>query len=454
MTVTLGSRRARHRSSPPRLATLLAALLAGCGGAPEERPELQVPAVEAVPARSGTLPVAERVSGVVKAENQVAIRPEVAAPVAAVLVRTGETVSRGQPLVRLRDEALRDQLRQAEAAVALAEAAAAEARARLTAVEAQVTRTRALAAEALVSELDLETQEASLAAARAAAEQAAARVQQARATVEERRSELARTVVRAPVAGRVGARNAEVGMLVDPSTVLFQLGDPGRLVVEVPLTQEMLADVAVGQPALVYAPGDGEPLRATLSRISPFLVGESFSTTGEIDLANPGGRLSPGAFVPVDLLHGETESATLVPASALVEDLASGELGVWVVAGMPAAAAPTAEVEGEPRAVRFQAVELVAHGGGTAGIRGLGAGDWVVTVGQHLLAAGEESRARVRVQSWERAMELQAMQREDLLRDFLARQQRWARSRGAEPPSSAEFLGRDGPAGRAGGGGR
>jgi hypothetical protein len=43
-------------------------------------------------------------------------------------------------------------------------------------------------------------------------------------------------------------------------------------------------------------------------------------------------------------------------------------------------------------------------------------------------------------------LELQGLQREDLLRGFLERQQAWAAERGVEPPSNEEFLG--------GGGGR
>ncbi|HYO12781.1 MAG TPA: efflux RND transporter periplasmic adaptor subunit [Thermoanaerobaculia bacterium] len=424
-------------------------LLAGCGKAEDAEDEQgPAPAVEAVPARRGTLPLEERLNGVVRADNQIAVRTEIEAPILEVLVRNGAAVERGQPLVRLEGDTLREQLRQAEANLELAQAAGREARARVAEVEAQVVRTRALAREDLVSAMDLEMQEAQLNAAKASGAQAAARVAQARATVEERRSALGKTVVRAPVAGLVGQRNAEVGMLAGPDEVLFVLGDVGDLVVEVPLTEEMLGYIRTGQPVRISSPALGRnAISATLTRISPFLEESSFSTTGEIDVANHQGRMRPGMFVTVDVLYGQSEQATLVPASALWEDPRTGVQGVFVVDGQGLAEPATAggEIPQEPRKVELRPVEVLAEGRATVGVRGVQPGEWVVIVGQHLLARDGETTARVRPTRWERVLELQGLQREDLLQSFLDTQQEWARTRGAEPPTSEEFLGHGAP---------
>jgi RND family efflux transporter MFP subunit len=450
-------------TNPIRRATALAATLAvagalavGCasddGSTVSGSGAELAPPVEALPARSGALPLEERVSGIVKAENQVTIRPEIEATILEVYVRSGEAVEQGQPLVRLRQDTPREQLRQAEAAVRLAEAAAKGAQARVAELEAQVVRTRALAEQQLVSELEVETLEAQLAAAQADAAEAAAEVERARATVEERRAVIDRTIVRAPVAGRLGQREAEVGMLVDPGTPLFVLGNLDRLIVEVPLTESMLAYLDPGMPVRISSPAlPGGAVEATLSRISPFLEQGSFSTTGEIDLTNPGGRLRPGMFVTVDVLYGQTEEATLVPTSALWEEPRTDRRGVFVVefpeGERPAEPASTGELGPKPVPVSFRQLEVVAEGRGTAGVRGLDPGEWVVTVGQHLLRTDGSSLARVRPTSWVRVLELQGLQREDLLEQFLDEQQQWARERGAEPPSNTEFVRGGSPAG-------
>lgn len=421
--------------------------------------------MEAVEARFGALPIEDTTPGVVRARNQVAIRPEIAGRTVEVLARSGETVERGQPLVRLDDTEARERLRQAEADVRLAEASAEAARARVAELEARVARTRALADQELVSEQELETLEAQLDALQASADESAARVEQAQATVEERRSALAKTVVRAPVAGSLGERRAEVGMLVDPSTVLFVVGDLEELIVEVNLTEAMLARVEEGLPVVIEtrAAAD-EPVREELSRISPFLAEESFTALGEIDVDNREGRLRPGMFVTVRILVGESQQATLVPVSAIWEDPASGRRGVFVIqesAGLEALEANTTASPDESRAVTFRQVEVLAEGRGAAGVSGIEVGEWVVTVGQHLLgrelrtaarkaetAASSDSaapaaiQARVRPVSWERVLELQDLQDEDLLEGFLDKQRKVAAVLGAEIPASEDEVDR------------
>lgn len=430
---------------------LALALTAGCtaGEAPDPADEDEataVPLVETLAARRGALPLEQRVSGIVRAENQVLIRPEIEAPIVEVYVRTGEAVKRGQPLVRLLDDTAREQLRQAEAAVRFAEATAVGTQARVSQLEAQVVRTRALAGQQLVSDQQVEVEEAELAAEQAAAAEDAARVEQARATVEERRSTIDKTILRAPIAGHVGRREAEVGMLAQPGTPLFVLGNLDELIVEVPLTERMLADLDEGTPVLVSSPALGdEMIPAKLSRVSPFLAQGSFSTLGEIDLNNAGGRLRPGMFVTVDLLYGQSEQATLVPTTALWENPQTDRQGLFIV-DLPRDLAPhlsdpaTSEQSPTPRSVVFREVQVVAEGRGVAGVRGVEEGEWVVAVGQHLLSIGDPSTARVRLTSWDRVLELQGLQREDLLRDFLAEQQRWAKERGSSPPTNEEFV--------------
>ena len=414
------------------LILLLSLLVVACGGEKEAVPETTLALVEAVPARSGGLPQTERLSGRVKAENQVAIRAEVESPIAEVYVRSGQQVTKGQPMVRHRDDELRQQLSQAAASVKIAEAAAREAQARVAELNANVTRARSLAAEKLVSAVELETLEAQLAAARASADQAGARISQARATERERRAALSNTIVRAPASGWIGQRNAEVGMLPGRDTLLFMLGDLSQLMVEIPLTQEMVGRISKGDPVLISAQGL-EPLRAEVSRVSPFLEGGAFSTIAEIDVANPDGRLRPGMFVTVDVLYGESESATLIPLSALWEDPQTGREGIFVLGG------PPPSQESSPRPVAHREIEVIGRGQGMAGVRGVQAGEWVVTSGQHLLARDEAKSARVRPTSWERVTGLQTLQREDLLREFLATQQQMAR-KGAMPPDSSGYL--------------
>lgn len=239
-------------------------------------------------------------------------------------------------------------------------------------------------------------------------------------------------------------------MRVDEQTALFTVGRLEQVRVEVPVTQEILAKVKRGQRVEIGVQGSGAPpIVSEVSRISPFLAAGSFSAEVEIDVANPSGALVPGMFVTADISYGESEDATLVPASAIYDHPTTGEVGVYVAGDMPpgdGAAVPAltaaagedggAGDEGRPAPVplRFLPVEVVAEGAQTTGIRGVAAGAWVVVIGQHLLSAqtGEGApQGRVRRMAWDRILELQRLQRDDLLRDFMDRQQRLARQRPA-----------------------
>lgn len=425
---------------------ILMTSLTGCAGSEDStfRPPRSIPAVEAVLSRSGALPLVERVSGVARAANQVDLRPEIDGIVQRVLVRSGDAVRRGDLLVVLRDDTQREQAAQAEATLALAEASAREAEARKKELHAQVIRTRALAEQDLVSDLELETLEAQLAGADAAAAQERARVAQARASLQEKRAALERTRVRAPVEGRVGRRLVEPGARVDPGTLLFVLGSLDRLVVEAPLTERMLAYIEEGQVVRLSSRALGDiVLEAQVSRIPPFLSQGSFSTVAEIDVDNEDGRLRPGMFVNVEILYGQTRTATLVPTGAILDDAVTGERVVFVI-GPGASALPflenTTGLSEEAFPVERRTVRVVAEGRESLAVEGVDEGEWVVTVGQHLLARDGSEAARVRPTTWERVTALQSLQREDLLERFLEKQRRIAGERGAEPAPSREYV--------------
>lgn len=393
--------------------------LAGCS--PSDAPDagLTAPPVEATPMRTGSLPLVERLSGTVRAENQVALYPEIAGRIAEVLVEDGQTVEAGQPLVRLSDRTLQEQVNQAAAGLRIAEARLWQAQAAQAEVTAQEKRIRSLGARNLVTDVEQETLAAQLAAADADIALAEAGVEQAAATLAERRDTLDKTVIRAPVTGVVGARQAEVGMQVTPSTRLFTIGNLDRVLVRVTLTDRMLNYITAGMPVRVYPEtGGANPpaLAGTLTRISPFLNQISRSTEAEIELTNTARLLQPGMFVPVDILYGESRQATLVPTSALFTDPNTGREGVYLAGAAPGQV--PADGFSAPIPVAFTPVAVIARGAAEVAVAELQPGDWVVTLGQNLLATGR-SNARIRPVTWDHVLALQNLQREALLADII-----------------------------------
>ncbi|HPR63002.1 MAG TPA: efflux RND transporter periplasmic adaptor subunit [Thermoanaerobaculia bacterium] len=401
---------------------------AGDSGASSPGPGGVVPAVEAVQARFGNLPLKQRVSGVVEAKNQINVYPELSAVIVEVFVKNGDVVKEGDPLIRLRDREFLERLKQAEAGYQIAVAQLKQAEARLKEARSELKRRDSLAREGLASSTDLETAQLDAISAEADVALAQARVEQAKATAEERDEALSQALIRSPIRGVVGNRNAEVGMLVTGSTRLFTLGQMDKVRVNVILTDRMLQSIHVGQRVEIAS--DHTPdqvIEAKLSRISPFLNPVTHTTEAEIDLGNPGGTLRSGMFVTVDIYYGESEQATLVPLSALYENPEDGLLGVYVADSVPDGVQKTDTSElmsrdlSEPVNFKFQTVNVVAKGRLEAGIRGVESGQWVITLGQNLLG-GKEGMARVRKVTWNWVESLQKVQREDLMEPLVARQ--------------------------------
>lgn len=424
-----------ERSALPRAVCAAVALLSiACGGTGATNEptteDVPIPAVEIVQAREGAVPLRERVTGTVRAAGEVGIFPQISGPIVEVLAQNGDRVRRGQPLVRIQAPGSSAQVLGARSAVAAAEAELKQAEAELSEIDAEYRRNRALGEQGLVPQNAVDSLRSQFEAAQASVRSAAAQLKVAEAAAAEQREVQAQNIVRAPIDGRVGQRNAEVGMRADTGTPLFIIGRLEDMRVEVPVAQEVLARIRQGQRVELRAGTAAPVVEAAVSRISPFLESGSFSAEVEIDLPDTDVALIPGMFVTVDIYYGESEPATLVPASAIYENPATGDRGVFVTAEPPPAAA-AGENPGETLTpdvpLPFRQIDVVAEAAQTVGVEGVEPGEWVVVIGQHLLAQqdGEDgARGRPRVMTWERIMELQRLQREDLLEQFLERQRR------------------------------
>lgn len=385
-----------------------------------------IPSLEAVKAQFGSLPLEERLSGIVKAQSQVDIYPRITAPVEEVYVQNGDQVEKGNPLVRLRDNEYRENLRQAEASLRIVKAQERQARASLGEVESQMKRQKILTERDLSSEIEMERIEAELESAEANLELALAQVDQAESSVQEEKDALEQTVIRAPITGTVGQRNVEPGMQANTGTQFFTIGNLNDSKVIVNLTERMLGYITKGQSVEVYSDlMDGERLEGEVSRISPFLGAGNFSTEAEIDINDTRDILIPGMFVTVDVFYGESEQATIIPLSAVYRHPRTGETGVYIAPGFGAESDPVEQVDSsnppalsEPTAVEFVPINVIAKGRESVGVSGVNSGDWIVTVGQNLLDGDEES-ARIRAVSWSRIMNMQNLRPQDLLRSIM-----------------------------------
>lgn len=208
------------------------------------------------------------------------IGTQVPARVARVLAAPGDSVTAGQPLVELESPE-----------VGRARAAVTTARARRDAAQKAAERRRALAADKIVAQRELEATEAELAQAEAelrAAEEALSALGAARGSGP-------RFVLTSPVAGTVIDRAALRGRVADQSAPLFVVGDLARLWLVAHAFERDALRMRTGATARVTFPAlPGESAIGTVTRIGTRVDPTSRTVDVRIEIDNPKGVLRPG----------------------------------------------------------------------------------------------------------------------------------------------------------------
>lgn len=138
----------------------------------------------------------------------------------------------------------------------------------------------------------------------------------ARARVALRRAEtnLQRTEVRAPFAGRVAAREAEIGEFASPGAPLVRLVNTEDVEVTARAPDSMLASVKPGDAIRVS--GAGESATATVRAIVP--VGDQVSRTLELRLALDDPPWPIGSAVEVSLPLAAAQSVVAAERDAVI----------------------------------------------------------------------------------------------------------------------------------------
>jgi HlyD family secretion protein len=251
-------------------------------------------------------------------------------------VREGDTVRPGDVLAVLRADDLEASLREAQAALAQlqqstrpqAQASLREAQARLVQAGREAKRRRELFQQQMITREAMEQAVQAETVARTALEQAELTVRSlgagkpgetaARARVATAQAQLAKTIIRAEVAGTVLTRNAEPGDLVQPGRVLFEIARAGDTEVVVPLDEKNLEVLAVGQPAMCIADAyPGRPFPARVSFIAPSVDPQRGTVDVRLAVKPVPDFLRQDMTVSVNVETGRRERAIVVPNDAL-----------------------------------------------------------------------------------------------------------------------------------------
>src|SRR6185437_4279067 len=119
---------------------------------------------------------------------------------------------------------------------------------------------------------------------------------------------------KAPFAGIITKRSANVGLNIEPSTPLFTVTDLSTVWIVADLYERDFASVGVGSPVTITtAAYPGLELRGRVSYIDPQLQAETRTAKLRAEVANAADRLRLGMFVDVSISGRSARSVVMVP---------------------------------------------------------------------------------------------------------------------------------------------
>ncbi|GAA3264569.1 efflux RND transporter periplasmic adaptor subunit [Sphingomonas yabuuchiae] len=268
-----------------------------------------IPTVHLIPVKGGAATDTLDLPATLEAWEAARLLPRVGGYVRSWSQDIGAHVAAGQALGVIDTPELDQQIGQARAA--LASAVAHEKLARSTAA-----RWSDLLTTSSVSRQEVDEKNGDLAVK-------AAGVAEARAALSRLEAMKRYAVVRAPFAGVVTARNAEVGDLVGPGAAtqapMFGVADTHRIRVYVSVPQSLSATIRPGMTATLTVPAfPGRPFTATVAGLSSAVDPQSGAFRVQLFADNPDGLLKPGGYAQARFALPGQPGAAQVPSSAIL----------------------------------------------------------------------------------------------------------------------------------------
>jgi HlyD family secretion protein len=352
-------------------------------------------------------------SGRIASVARIDIASQTTARIERILVREGDSVSAGQPLVHLRDDEALSNLKMSQAAVAEARARLHllgsvqvpvsqqqlnQARATELQAELELTRSQDLFKQGFISQSRLDdalrlaqTSRSAVLAASAqvqgnqagGAETAAAqaRLEQAVASAAAANTRLDQLVLRAPSAASVISRSADPGDTAQPGRVILTLVSGSETRIQTSVDEKNLKFIRLGQIARASADAyPDQPFSAQLIFIAPAVDALRGTVDLKLRVDKAPDFLRPDMTVSVDIVTAQVADALMLPTDAIRRD-ASGAHFVLMEQGA--------------RAVRSDVTLGLQGIGSTQVLKGLRRGDRVILP---TVSAAEGDRVRAKAE--------------------------------------------------------
>jgi HlyD family secretion protein len=268
---------------------------------------------QAVPVETRDIVVSAQASGAIQPDTTVEVKSKASGEVLQILAETGQTVKRGDLLVRIDPRIPKNALAQAQAELEVA-------RARLTNATSQKRRADELFKSQSITQQENETALLDYANARAD-------VVRAQVAVDNAKIQLADAEVRSPITGTIIAKSVERGTLITSATgnvsggtTLLKMADLQLVQVRTLVDETDIGKIQPGLPATVTVDAyPNRPFEGTVLKVEPLAETQQNVTMFPVlvRIQNREGLLKPGMNAEVEVHVGQREGVLAVPNAAL-----------------------------------------------------------------------------------------------------------------------------------------
>ncbi len=290
--------------------------------------------------------------GTARAAQGVDLGVETAGIVKEIFFKANDHVTENQLLAQIDDTIERADLAAAEASLNLS--------------KTQLNRAEVLQARGVTASTDLDE-------AQASALSAQAEVAKLTAVMEQK-------ALQAPFAGVVGIPQVDVGEYVVPGTVYATLQDLDNMRVDFSVPEQQIRLIRTGLPVIVYSEVGTTELHGHINAIEPKIDPNTRLVTVRAEVDNSDNGINPGQFLRVRVVLPEEKGVIALPQTVVSSNLYGDS--VFVV-----------RTEGEGEAAKKKVEQVfVQIGRRSLGLieilKGLKAGDEIVSAGQNRLSSG------------------------------------------------------------------
>jgi RND family efflux transporter MFP subunit len=231
------------------------------------------------------------IQGVVKADKNIEIRPELGGTVTAIYVKEGQKVVAGQTLIQLDDAALKNNI--------------AELTTQLNLAKTTFERQERLWNQKIGSEMQYL--------------QSKAQKESLESNLASLKTQARKMKVIAPFSGIVDDVFPKVGELTSPQTATVRLINLDNVYIEADVTETYLPVVKIGTETILNFPSIGKEISAAITQIGNYINPDNRSFKTRINITNKDNSIKPNLLANLKIVDFK-EEGIIIPSTLVQKD--------------------------------------------------------------------------------------------------------------------------------------